>query len=119
MEEWITEGQEVYAAKKCWQCHVIAGKDFGALEKGKVGPDLSSIGAIQPREYMIESIINPDALVVPPVDEHTAEGRSKMPNYVEQIPLNDLMKLAVFLSAQTTAPPESAAEPDSLTMEVE
>ena len=118
MEEWIQEGEAVYDAKKCWQCHLIDGKNFGELEPGKVGPNLTGLGAIQSREYMIESIINPDALVVPPLKEHTAEGRSKMPNYVDQLAITDLMKLAVFLSVQVGQPADTTVVADTLQTEV-
>lgn len=111
LEEWIEEGQEVFAAKKCWQCHTIQGKNFEELEPGSVGPDLTSIGTIQTREYIIESILNPDALVVPPIEDHSQEGRSKMPSYAEQIGVSDLMKLAVFLKAQTGPPKPEAEDP--------
>ena len=110
LEEWIEEGEAIFTAKKCWQCHEIKGKDFGALEAGNVGPDLTSIGSIQPREYIMESILTPDALIVPPLEDHSVDGRSKMPSYAEQIQVTDLMKLAVFLSHQTGVTTESGAE---------
>ncbi len=101
VEEWVEEGESIFSGKKCWQCHKIEGKDFGAVEPGNIGPDLTSIGAIQSREYIIESILNPDALIVPPVADHSQDGRSKMPSYAEQIGVSDLMRLAMFLSVQT------------------
>ena len=52
-------GQEIYRRKtlQCMQCHGIGGAG------GKVGPDLISIGASAPTDYLIESLINPNAKV--------------------------------------------------------
>ncbi|MBC8003665.1 MAG: HEAT repeat domain-containing protein [Opitutaceae bacterium] len=47
------ERQEV----ACFRCHKIQG------EGGDVGPDLSGIGARKPREYLLESIIYPNAQI--------------------------------------------------------
>jgi len=52
-------GQEIYRRKtlQCMQCHGIGGAG------GKVGPDLISIGASAPIDYLIESLIAPNAKV--------------------------------------------------------
>ncbi|MFQ5667304.1 MAG: c-type cytochrome [Candidatus Binatia bacterium] len=109
-EEWIEDGRKVFRENRCWQCHGIAGEDFGAVEPGKVGPELSGIGAIQTREYLLESILNPDALIVPPVEEHSEDGRSKMPSFADLLSTRDLLRLVVYLSSLTGAPPP--AEPE-------
>ncbi len=52
-------GELVYhrAALQCSQCHAIAGAG------GKVGPDLVSIGASAPVDYLIESMLDPNAKI--------------------------------------------------------
>ena len=52
-------GQEIYRRKnlQCMQCHAIGGAG------GKVGPDLISIGASAPIDYLIESLIVPNAKI--------------------------------------------------------
>ena len=52
-------GQEIYrrASLQCMQCHGIGGSG------GKVGPDLISIGASAPTDYLIESLLVPNAKV--------------------------------------------------------
>ena len=47
------ERQEV----ACFRCHKIQG------EGGEVGPDLSGIGSRKPREYLLESIVSPNAQI--------------------------------------------------------
>ena len=51
--EWIYRRAEL----QCVQCHRIAGVG------GLVGPDLSSIGAQAPADYLLESLLNPAAKV--------------------------------------------------------
>lgn len=115
--EWNTEGRAVFQRKKCWQCHEIAGEDFGAMQPGKVGPDLTSIGAIQKTEYIIESILTPNAMIVPPLEDHSDKGRSKMPGYAEQLKVQELIQLAHYLSNRKGPPPEApdAAAADNAT----
>ena len=52
-------GEAIYRrmASACTTCHAIGGAG------GKLGPDLTSIGASAPADYIIESIVNPAAKV--------------------------------------------------------
>ena len=51
----IEYGKAIYsrAALACFSCHAINGTG------GILGPDLSSIGASAPADYLIESLLNP------------------------------------------------------------
>jgi putative heme-binding domain-containing protein len=51
------EGEIVYRKNGCALCHAIGGAG------GKLGPDLSSIGASAPIDYIVESVLNPAAKV--------------------------------------------------------
>ncbi len=51
------DGELVYRKNGCALCHAIGGAG------GKLGPDLSSIGASAPLDYIIESVLNPAAKV--------------------------------------------------------
>jgi putative heme-binding domain-containing protein len=51
------EGEMQYRKNGCAICHAIGGAG------GKLGPDLSSIGASAPLDYIIESVLNPAAKV--------------------------------------------------------
>ncbi|MCA8987300.1 MAG: HEAT repeat domain-containing protein [Planctomycetaceae bacterium] len=52
----IQRGEEIYRREKlqCLNCHAVGGAG------GKVGPDLSSIGASAPVDYLVDSLINPN-----------------------------------------------------------
>ena len=51
------DGEIHYRKNGCALCHAIGGAG------GKLGPDLSSIGASAPLDYIIESVLNPAAKV--------------------------------------------------------
>ncbi len=99
ISDWIEDGREAFEVMKCWQCHKIAGEDFGPLEQGKIGPELTGMGDIQTYEYIRESILNPNAVIVPPLEDHTdEEGRSKMPVYEDSMKLRELDRMIYYLS---------------------
>ncbi len=52
-------GERIYhsATMTCVQCHAIGGAG------GKLGPDMSTLGASAPLDYVIESVLNPAAKV--------------------------------------------------------
>ena len=52
-------GEQVYRRSElaCLKCHAIAGCG------GQVGPDMTSLGASAPVDYLVESILNPNAKV--------------------------------------------------------
>ena len=52
-----TEGELTYRRNGCALCHAIGGAG------GKLGPDMSSIGASAPLDYIIESVLNPASKV--------------------------------------------------------
>lgn len=51
------QGEQVYRRIGCVQCHSIGGAG------GKLGPDLSSLGASAPLDYIVESVYDPAAKV--------------------------------------------------------
>ena len=71
-------GETIYRrdAMNCLKCHAIAGAG------GQVGPDMSSIGASAPVDYLLESLLHPDAkikegynsFVVTTVDDRVFNG---------------------------------------------
>ena len=105
------DGKDAYAALRCMQCHETRGVRFdaeGAVPEGDVGPDLTSIGSIQTREYLIESMVSPNAVIVadPPGVERGDKrsyrnkgGGSKMPEFHDTITLRQLLDVADFLGA--------------------
>ena len=62
------DGRKIFferAEAQCARCHTVAGQGAEA-SVSQVGPELTKIGATKPREYLLESIIQPN--------KHIAEG---------------------------------------------
>lgn len=105
-----TSGHDLFPEYGCTSCHKVRGVSFAGGGEGGVGPELTSIGAIQTREYLIESILDPNAVVVanPPGVEAGEEGsysdvngRSRMPQFGDVMTIKHLLDLAEFLKTLT------------------
>jgi len=70
-----TAGERVFRDAGCDSCHAVNGKGGGP------GPDLSGMGSHHPPEYFIESILNPDAVLVEGPGYIDPQGHSTMPAY--------------------------------------
>jgi len=83
-------GKNVFKTNQCILCHKT--KDF---KLGSIGPDLSSIGAINTERYIQESILNPNAKVV------TGFPPNTMPQYFAQkLSVKDFYDLVAYLKTQ-------------------
>ena len=106
------DGKDTFEEMECFKCHKVAGVKFPVSkdeEEGGVGPDLTGIGDIQTREYLIESIVNPNAVIVGGKGYTTKDGKSKMPEFAESMTVAQLQNLADFLKLLKA--PSSGAAP--------
>lgn len=106
-------GREDFARLKCVQCHAVKGVTFeieGSVPEGGVGPDLTSIGAIQTREYLFESLANPNAVIVgdpPGVKSGDKDsfrgpgGASRMPEFHATMTVAEALNMVEFMKALT------------------
>ena len=103
------DGFDAFAELGCHQCHRVEGVEFdvAVAAAGGVGPDLTSIGAIQTRAYLTESIVTPSTVLVgdpagaepgSPTSYQQAAGTSKMPEYQALMTLGQLQDIVEFLS---------------------
>ena len=98
------EGFYVFEEMKCHSCHKISGYEFESVgdAEGGVGPDLTGIGDIQPREYLAESILSPNAIVVAGEGFQGEDGLSKMPEFHDTMSLREFLDLVAFLETLKT-----------------
>jgi hypothetical protein len=74
-------GRQVFVDMKCYACHVIKGEAF-PLKPGEsptAGPDLTGMARHHPTEYLVESIVDPSAVLVDGPGYIGGDGRSIMP----------------------------------------
>ena len=94
-------GRRAFVDLKCYACHAIKGEQFplGPGETATAGPDLTGMGAHHPPEYLAESIVNPNAVLVEGPGYIGADGRSIMPE-TPGMTLAQLADLVAYLRAQ-------------------
>lgn len=113
------QGRDAFQKLRCFQCHKLQGVPLDGVAPeqigANVGPELTGIGAIQTEHYLFESIINPNAVILPdpsPEQKYAEDGVSKMPDFGAAMTVQQMVDLVAFLkSLQDTQVPESAASP--------
>lgn len=101
----IANGEQLYFANGCWQCHRMGTREMpGGLDENNVGPDLSAVGKRLSPEEIYESITNPNVAIAEPAAKHAVAGMSKMPPFPE-LKQRELIDLTTFLSAQVEEQP--------------
>ncbi len=92
-------GREVFARLECYKCHEVKGEHFPQAAKapGNVGPDLTGMGSHHPPEYLLESILNPNAVIVTGPGYTGPDGLSIMPDYRESLTVAELIDLVAYL----------------------
>src|SRR5262249_13179498 len=69
-------GREVFRRLACYACHRVPGHDFPP--SSGIGPDLTGVGGHHPAGYLLESILNPNAVIVEGPGHITPDGKSTM-----------------------------------------
>jgi putative copper export protein/mono/diheme cytochrome c family protein len=90
-------GREVFARLGCFACHAVEGESFPP--SSGIGPDLTDVGEHHPAGYILESILNPDAVIVEGPGHTGPDGRSRMPDYRDQLTVGELIDLVAYLES--------------------
>lgn len=93
-------GRRVFTQYGCPSCHVVQGESFDQ-QGTSPGPDLTGMGAHHPPGYFVETILNPNAIVVEGDGYASADGLSTMPAYPD-MPVVDLTDVVAYLSSLDT-----------------
>jgi len=97
----VANGRRLFVDFGCSSCHAVKGEPFAAKAGAQgVGPELTGMGSHHPPEYFVESILNPDAVVVDGPGYVGPDGRSVMPAYPE-MELGQLADLVAYLQSLT------------------
>lgn len=88
-------GRGVFARLGCGACHRVG--DGAPSASTGVGPDLADAGEHHPAGYLLESVINPDAVIVEGPGYTGADGRSIMPSYADRLTVAELLDLVAYL----------------------
>src|SRR5262252_773531 len=89
-------GRDVFVRLACFTCHTVTAEVFP--QPTGPGPDLTDVGAHHPSGYLLESILNPDAVIVQAPGYTDSGGRSIMPDYRRSLSVVDLLDLVAYLA---------------------
>ena len=96
------QGRELFRQLECYKCHEIKTEKFPAPPDGKyTGPELTGMGRIHPREYIAESILYPNAVIVDEPGATGPDGLSLMPSFADTLSLAQWVDLVAYLKALT------------------
>lgn len=91
-------GRVAFVDLKCYACHAVKGEQFPLKpgESATAGPELTGMGSHHPAEYLAESIINPNAVLIEGPGYIGGDGRSIMPAYPDMT-LAQLANVVAYL----------------------
>jgi mono/diheme cytochrome c family protein len=92
-------GREVFITLQCYTCHTVAGEHFPEHPPRDVGPDLTGMGAHHPAEYLAESILNPNAVIITGKGYTGPDGLSRMPEHNSSLTIAQLIDLVAYLKS--------------------
>ena len=89
-------GRAVFVQLQCFTCHTVPGEPVPA--PSQPGPDLTEVGRRHPG-YLVESIMNPNAMIVDGPGYTDARGLSIMPDYRNELTVGELIDLVAYLKS--------------------
>jgi uncharacterized protein involved in high-affinity Fe2+ transport/mono/diheme cytochrome c family protein len=97
------KGGEVFAKLECHKCHEVKGKRFPHVgrQPGDTGPELTGVGSHHPAEYLAQSVLDPNAVIVTAPGHTGPDGRSIMPDFTDVLTARELIDLVAFLKSLT------------------
>jgi copper resistance protein D len=88
-------GREIFLRLGCFACHRVAGESLPP--SAGIGPDLTDAGEHHPAGYLLESVINPNAVIIEGPGYTGPDGRSIMPSYTDRLTVTELLDLVAYL----------------------
>jgi mono/diheme cytochrome c family protein len=106
-------GRDLFIKLECFQCHAIQGESLPQMTSSNagIGPDLTGMGSLHPAEYLAESILNPNAVVITGPGYTDAAGLSIMPNYGETLTVAEWIDLVAYLKGLAGGHPPGHGDP--------
>jgi L-cysteine S-thiosulfotransferase len=101
-------GRRIFVKMECFRCHTIQGEKFPAVDRGPkdVGPELTGIGSEgHPPEFLAESILNPNRVILIGEGYSGSDGSSVMPSYAELMSVEELLDLTAYLMSREEGGP--------------
>ena len=113
----VERGHNAFYTYGCWHCHAIGDEEApGMRNKLAMGPDMADVGSRLGPDEILQSILDPNAVIAEPREQHTAEGISLMPAFDNPQAMDDIRDIVLFLQ-QCKLPESSQPEMAKVTDE--
>ena len=99
----LAKGRALFRELECYKCHAVKGESFppSGGDAKNVGPELTGMGSRHPAEYLAESILAPNAVLVDGPGFIGPDGRSIMPSFADSLSVTQLIDLVAYLKSLT------------------
>ena len=96
-------GRALFAELECYTCHAIKDAGFppASGDAKNVGPDLTGMGGEHPAEYIAESILAPNNVIVDGPGFTGPDGLSIMPSFADSLLVTQWLDLVAYLKSLT------------------
>ncbi|MGH7300492.1 MAG: c-type cytochrome [Candidatus Rokuibacteriota bacterium] len=103
------KGRQLFVDFECYKCHLVKGEGFPATgpEPASTGPELTGMGSEHPAEYIAESILAPNHVIVEGRGHVGSDGLSTMPSFTDSLSLGMWLDLVAYLKRLTGDPPHA------------
>lgn len=96
-------GRQHFADLECYKCHAIQGAGFppAGSDARSAGPELTGMGGEHPAEYIAESILAPNHVIVEGQGHTGPDGLSIMPSFADSLSVTQWLDLVAYLKSLT------------------
>jgi len=94
----VERGRNAFYNYGCWHCHAIGNEEApGMRDDLAPGPDMADVGSRLGLGEILQSILNPSAVIAKPREKHMVEGISRMPAFNDPLAKDDIRDIVLFL----------------------
>lgn len=94
----VQRGRDAFYNYGCWHCHAAGDEEApGMRNELAMGPDLADVGNRLAPKALLQSILEPSAVIAEPREKHMAEGISLMPVFNDPQAKDDIRDIVLFL----------------------
>ena len=93
----VERGHNAFYNYGCWHCHAIGYEEArGMRDELATGPALADVGSRLGLGEIIQSILDPSAVIAEPREKHMVEGISRMPAFNDPLAKDDIRDIVLF-----------------------
>ena len=93
----VERGHNGFYNYGCWHCHAIGNEEAPGIRGDlATGPDMADVVSRLGLGEILQSILNPSAVIAEPREKHMVEGISRMPAFNDPLAKDDIRDIVLF-----------------------